>query len=62
MHINHVGIESAIERLTALAWVESKPATRLDIGAFFKADRHIHPVAGAIAQGKVSAGRYGQRN
>ena len=62
MHVHHLCIQRSVEGLAALARVKPKPATRFDIGTLFKAKCHIHPVAGAIAQRKLGAGRCGQRD
>src|SRR5689334_14179653 len=52
MQVNHVGIEGAVEHLPALPRIEAEPAARSHIGALFDRDRHLHTVAGAIAERK----------
>ena len=50
VHIDHVGIERAVDHLPALAGIGAKPAARRDGGALLDADRGFHAVAGAVAQ------------
>ena len=57
VNVNHVDVQRSVERLPALARIKPEPATCPDIGTFFKAKRHVHAVAGAVAQRKLGAGR-----
>ena len=50
IHIDHVGIERAVEHLPALAGLDAEPAAGRDIGALFQAVGGFHLVAGAVAQ------------
>jgi hypothetical protein len=61
MHIDEIGIDRLVHQFAALSGLDAEPTARRDVRLPLQPDRHIHEIAGAVAQRKRRRSRCDRR-